>query len=221
MPVDILIALALNYNAEILVIMEIFPGILDKLKGSFYQVKLNVRFSIFNTVDGKQIAEIVVEGIERSVNNPDDIQWQSLLQSAGKQAVLENVRQSVEKINMYYKITGEIEKVYTIVFSGYSPRRESLIIDYLENTAEYHQLTELKNTFGHLELELLTIKRKSILRRRITSDLLKHEIEVATKTMPGNHLFFINPNQMEEIELPSDEEYETSEDSASVPLKTQ
>jgi hypothetical protein len=92
------------------------------------------------------------------------------------------------------------------VFSGYSPRRESLIIDYLENNAEYQQLSELKNTFGHLELELFSIKRKSILRRRITSDLLKKEIEVATKTLPGYHLFFINPDPMEEIETIEDNE---------------
>ena len=157
----------------------------------------------------------MVEGIERSVKNPDDNQWQSLLQRAGKHAVLGNVRQSIEQITLFYQMTGELEQVYTIVFSGYSPRRESLIIDYLENTAEYRQLAELKNTFGHLELELLTLKRKSILRRRITIDLLKQEIEVATKTLPGNHLFFINPNPMEEIGLPSDKESETSEDPAS------
>ena len=106
-------------------------------------------------------------------------------------------------------------QVYNIVFRGYSLRRENLIIDYLENTSVYRKLAELKNTFGYLELELLTLKRKSILRRRITSDLLEQEIEVATKTLPGNHLFFINPNPMEEIELPSDKESETSYDSAS------
>jgi len=215
LPVDILIALALNYNAEILVIMGIIPGERENLKGSFYQVKSTVRLSVFNTADGKQIAETVVEGIERLVNNPDETQRQSLLQMAGKHAVLESVRQSIEQITLFYQRTGEMEQVYSIVFSGYSPRRESLIIDYLENTAEYRQLAELKNTFGHLELELRTLKRKSILRRRITSDLLKQEIEVATKTLPGNHLFFINPNPMEEIELPSDKESETSDDPAS------
>ena len=221
LPVDILIALALNYNTEILVIMEIIPGKLDDHKGSIYQVKSNVRFSIFNTVDGQQISEIVIEGIERSVNYPDETQRQILIQRAGKQAVLENVRQSIEKINMYYESKGEIKKVYTVVFRGYSPRKESLIIDYLENTSEYHQLTELGNTFGHLELELLTLKRKSILRRRITSDLLKEEIEVATKTLPGNNLYFINPNPMEEIELPSNKEFETLENPTSEPLKSQ
>ena len=211
---DIMIALALNYNAEILVIMEIIPGERDNIKGSFYQVKSTVRFSVFNTADGKQISETAVEGIERSVNNPDETQWQRLLKMAGKHAVLESVRQSIEQITLFYQRTGEMEKIFTIVFSGFSPRRESLIIDYLENTAEYRQVTELKNTFGHLELELLTLKRKSILRRRITSDLLKQEIEVAIKTLPGNHLFFINPNPMEEIELPSEKESDTSEDPA-------
>ena len=221
LPLEILIALALNYNSEILVIMEIFPGIHDNLKGSFYQVKSNVRLSIFNTFDGQQISEILVEGIERLVNNPKETQWQVLLQSAGKQAVIENVRQSIEKINIYYQNKVEMAKIFTIAFSGYSPRKESLIINYLENNSEYHQLKELKNTFGHLELELLTLIQKSILRRRITSDLLKEEIEVATKTLPGNHLYFINPNPMEEIGLSPDEEYETSEDPASEQLNSQ
>ena len=212
LPVDYLIALALNYNAEILVIMEIIPGERDNLKGPFYQIKSTVRFSVFNTLDGQQIAETIVEGIERSVINPNENQWQSLLQRAGENAVLENVRRSIEQITLFYQRTGEIEQVYTIVFSGYSPRRVSIIIDYFENTSEYHQLAELKNTFGHLELKLLSLKRKSTLRRRITSDLLKYEIEVATKTLPGYHLFFINPNPMEGIDLDSDNESELFDD---------
>ena len=221
MPVDIMIALALNYKAEILVIMEIIPGERNYLKGAFYQVKSTARLSIFNTTDGRQIAEIQVNGFERSINNPDENQWRILLQMAGKHAVLENVRQSIEKITRFYQETGEMAQVYTIVFSGYSPRRENLIIDYLEKTPVYLQIKELKNTFGHLEFELLTSHRKNILRRRIISDLLKQEIEVATKTLPGNHLFFINPNPMEEIEIPSYKESETSEDPSSEATKYQ
>jgi len=207
-----MIALALNYNAEILVIMEIIPGRRDNLKGSFFQIKSTVRFSVFNTVDGQQIAEIAVEGIERSIFNPDETQRESLLKRAGGNAVLETVRQSIEQITLFYQRKGDMEQVYTIVFSGYSPRRENIIIDYLENTAEYHQLAELKNAFGHLELKLFTLKRKSTLRRRITSDLLKYEIEVATKTLAGNHLYFINPNPMEEIIIASDNKSETTND---------
>ena len=71
------------------------------------------------------------------------------------------------------------------------------------------------NNFGHLEFELVTLQRKNILRRRITSDLLKQEIEVAIKTLPGNQLFFINPNPMEEIKITSDTESKNLNDPAS------
>ena len=201
--------------------MEIIPGERDNLKGPFYQIKSTVRFSVFNTLDGQQIAETIVEGMERSVINPNENQWQNLLQRAVGNAVLENVRRAIEQITLFYQRTSEIEQVYTIVFSGYSPRRESIIIDYFENTSEYHQLEELKNSFGHLELKLLSLKRKSTLRRRITSDLLKYEIEVATKTLPGYHFFFINPNPMEGINLDSDNESEVFDDATEQKLFSQ
>ena len=67
-----------------------------------------------------------------------------------------------------------------------------------QNNADFRQLSELKNTFGHLELELFATKRKSILRRQITSDLIELEIESTTKSIAGNNLFFINPNPMYE-----------------------
>ena len=76
-----------------------------------------------------------------------------------------------------------------------------MIIDYLENDPTFRKLAELKNTLGYLELELFALKRKSILRRKITIDLLELEIEVATKSIAGNNLFFINPNPMEEKEV--------------------
>ena len=85
-----------------------------------------------------------------------------------------------------------------MIFSGYSPRRENLIIDYLENNTAFRKLAELKNTFGYLELELFAKKRKSILSRQITSDLIELEIESTTKSIEGNNLFFINPNPMYE-----------------------
>ena len=73
-----------------------------------------------------------------------------------------------------------------------------MIVEYLENTTAFRKVSELKNTFGFLEIELNTLMHKSTLRRRITSDLLVQEIEVATKSLAGNQLVFINPNPMEE-----------------------
>ena len=196
-PVDSLIALALNYNADVLVLIGMFDGPLKKQLGAFYRVSVVVTFSIYDTSSGQQIAEINVEATEFSVKKPSELKRDMLLGIAGRHASLENVRLTTEHINHFYNKSGDIGNGFSLIFSGYSPRRENLIIDYLENNADFRDLTELKNTFGYLGLEVLFLKRKSVLRRKISSDLLEIEIETANKSIAGNNLFFINPNPME------------------------
>ncbi|MDP6656455.1 MAG: hypothetical protein QGH79_10485 [SAR324 cluster bacterium] len=200
-PVDSLIALALNYNADVLVIMGMNSRPLNKQQGTFYRVTAVVNFSVYDTASGQQIAQTNVKASELSVKKPSVLKRDILLGIAGKHASVENVRRTTEHINRFYQQTDEFGQGFSVIFRGYSPRRESLIIDYLENNTAFRKLSELKNTFGYLELELFALKRKSILRRKITSDLLELEIEVATKSIAGNNLFFINPNPMEEKEF--------------------
>jgi hypothetical protein len=196
-PVDSLIALALNYNADVLVLIGMYDGPLIKQLGAFYRVSVVVTFSIYDTSSGQQIAETNVEATEFSVKKPSELKRDMLLGIAGRHASLENVRLTTEHINHFYNKSGDIGNGFSLIFSGYSPRRENLIIDYLENNADFRDLTELKNTFGYLGLEVLSLKRKSVLRRKISSDLLELEIETANKSIAGNNLFFINPNPME------------------------
>jgi hypothetical protein len=196
-PVDSLIALALNYNADVLVLIGMYDGPLKKQLGAFYRVSVVVTFSIYDTSSGQQIAETNVEATEFSVKKPSELKRDMLLGIAGRHASLENVRLTTEHINHFYNKSGDIGNGFSLIFSGYSPRRENLIIDYLENNADFRDLTELKNTFGYLGLEVLFLKRKSVLRRKISSDLLEIEIETANKSIAGNNLFFINPNPME------------------------
>ena len=196
-PVDSLIALALNYNADVLVLIGMYDGPLKKQLGAFYRVSVVVTFSIYDTSSGQQIAETNVEATEFSVKKPSELKRDMLLGIAGRHASLENVRLTTEHINHFYNKSGDIGNGFSLIFSGYSPRRENLIIDYLENNADFRDLTELKNTFGYLGLEVLSLKRKSVLRRKISSDLLEIEIETANKSIAGNNLFFINPNPME------------------------
>jgi len=195
--VDSLIALALNYNADVLVLIGMYDGPLKKQLGAFYRVSVVVTFSIYDTSSGQQIAETNVEATEFSVKKPSELKRDMLLGIAGRHASLENVRLTTEHINHFYNKSGDIGNGFSLIFSGYSPRRENLIIDYLENNADFRDLTELKNTFGYLGLEVLSLKRKSVLRRKISSDLLEIEIETANKSIAGNNLFFINPNPME------------------------
>ena len=73
-----------------------------------------------------------------------------------------------------------------------------MIIEYFEKNLDFKKIFEIKNRLGYLELGFSYNKRKSILRRKIISDLLKKEIEVVTKSLDGNRLFFINTNLEEE-----------------------
>jgi len=182
--VDTLIALALNYNADILVIMGINTGQRDKQQGTLNKVSAAVHFSVYDAATGQQITETNVEAYEISPKNPSDLEKINLMGKAAEHAVIENVRRSTEQITRFYQEMGVLGQGYSII----------------------RNLAELKNTFGYLELELFTLKRKSILRRRITSDLLEQKIEVATKSIAGNNLYFINPNPMEEEEEEEEEE---------------
>ena len=67
----------------------------------------------------------------------------------------------------------------------------------------------MKNTRGYLEIELFTSQQKSRLRRKIIRDLAEQEIELATQSISGNRLVFINPNPMEEKPLPPAETLES------------
>jgi|GEM_PF-124051 hypothetical protein len=215
--VDSLIALALNYNADVLVIIGMNYGPSNKQHGAFYRVSTVVNFSIYDTASGQQIAETNVEATEFSVKKPSELKRNILFAIAGRHASLENVRLTTENINRFYQKSGDIGHGFSLIFRGYSPRRESLIIDYLENNADFRNLTELKNTFGYLGLEVFFLKRKSVLRRKITSDLLELEIETANKSIAGNNLFFINPNPMEEEEL--EEEMSSADNSSGISKK--
>jgi hypothetical protein len=157
-----------------------------------------VHFRLYEAVTGKQIAETIVVQNEVSIKKPNDHKWNVLFGRAANQAVMESIRQSTEHIIRFYQNTNLAGQEYSIVFKGYSPRSQIMIVEHLENTTAFRKVSELKNTFGFLEIELNTLMHKSTLRRRITSDLLVQEIEVATKSLAGNHLIFINPKPMEE-----------------------
>ncbi|MBC8258247.1 MAG: hypothetical protein H8E38_04470 [SAR324 cluster bacterium] len=214
--VDSLLAAALNLEADILLIMGITSVETDKLQGAFYKVSSTVYLSLYAAPTGQQIAETVVEQHENSVHQLSQSENDILLASAAKQAGRESARRSIEQLTRFYQNSGTGGQSYAIVFSGYSPRRENLIVDYLENSTEVTNLAEVKNTPGLLELELVTLMRKSTLRRRITSDLLELEIETATKSVAGNQLILINPNPMEEEDKEEEEEVSADATEAAV-----
>jgi len=197
--VDSFIALALLYNADILVLMQMNVSQIKRLNGPIQKVLSNIHFSIFDPLTGLQIAETNVNSFGNFAKTLNKTDFESLLITAGKHAGTESVRQSVNHIISYYQKLGFFLKEYSVIFSNYSPQQEKLIIDYFENDFAFRNQNELKNSFGHLELEFYSKKRKGILRRKIISDLKKYEIELIIKTLAGNRIIFINPNSIEEL----------------------
>ena len=146
--------------------------------GAFYRINTKINFSVFDTFTGQQIAETNVDTYELTTKKLSEIKMENLLTTAAKHAVIENVRQSTNHIINFYKKMDFLGQDYSLIFRGFSPNQESLIIEYFENNLAYQNLSELKNTFGYLELELFSLKRKSILRRKIVSELMENEIDV-------------------------------------------
>jgi len=196
-PLDSLISLALIFNADILVLMEMTAVQSDVPDGTFYKINTQINFSAFDTMTGQQIAETHVDSYERSTNKLSGIEMEELLIKVAKYSAIENARQSINHIISFYKKLDFFGRDYSLIFIGFSPSQENLIIEYLETNLAYRNLSELKNTLGYLELELFSLKRKSVLRRKIVSELLEDEIEVATKSLAGNRLIFVNPDPME------------------------
>jgi len=99
--VDSLIALALNHNADVLVVMEMIAVKPYKTSGTLFKVGSKVHFRLYEAVTGKQIAETIVVQNEVSIKKPDDHKWNVLFGKAANQAVMESIRQSTELYNPF------------------------------------------------------------------------------------------------------------------------
>jgi len=189
-----LLALALDQQAEILVQMEMIAGKRDQRGGGFWAVKTTLRLGIYDAATGRQIADIVTEGKELSAKKPGNYDWYRMLGKAGVRAGAEAGRQAISRIAEFYQNVGDSGFAYLIIFRNFSFDQEDAILDYLEGSPGFQQLSELKNTRNYLELELFSSEEKSRLRRKIRRDLRDLEIEVATQSVSGNRMVFINPD---------------------------
>ncbi len=196
---DSFFSLALIFNTDILILLGMNKVHTNKLKEYFNKVETYISFSAYDTFTGQNISETNVSSYETAITKLDHSEINNLLEKAAKQSIKENVRQTVLNINKYYQNLGILGEKFSVIFMNFSPQQKNSIIEYFEKTLVFRNISEIKNRLGYLELEISYNKRKSILRRRIISDLLKNEIEVATKSLDGNRLFFINPNLEEEI----------------------
>ena len=203
-PVDNLIALALDQQAEILVRFELVGGKRDQRGGVFYATKATVRLSVYDANTGRQIADVVTYGKELSANRPGSYDWFNMLGKAGTRAGKDAAQEAIDRVLSYYQSIGDIGNAYLLVFRNYSIEEEDMILDYLENTPGYQQLSELKNTNRYIEIELFSSEDKSRLRRQMRRDLQERNIPLVAQEATGNRIVFLNPRApaIEEVAAP-------------------
>ncbi|MBF0350226.1 MAG: hypothetical protein HQM11_04305 [SAR324 cluster bacterium] len=195
-PAESLIALALDQHAEILVRLEMIAGKRGQKGGMFYAAKVMVRMQVYDASNGRQIADVTKEDKQLSSYAPGPYDWLEMLSKAGKRAGAEASKEAIERISEFYQSVGDTGFAYLIVFRNYTAEEEDKILDYLENTEGFKDLTELKNSLGYLELELFSSESKSRLRRKIRRDLKTEGIGALAQDATGNRMIFVNPAAM-------------------------
>jgi hypothetical protein len=192
-PVDDLIAIALDNHADMLVRFEDIGGERGPQGGQFSVAFATIRVSVYDTSTGRQIADTQVEGKQLLRANAGPYDWERGLSDASRNGAKEATTETIGKIAEYYKQVGDTGFAYLLIFKGYSDDDKDTILDYLEHTEGFKQLSERKNAPDYLEVELFSGEEGSRLRRLIRQGLTEKGIKLQTQSSVGNRIMFQNP----------------------------
>jgi hypothetical protein len=192
-PVDDIIAMALDQQADILVRFENIAGKRGPQGGSFSAAYATIRVSVFDTVTGRQIADTQAEAKQllRAEAGPYD--WEKALAAAAGDASQNASNEAITKIGDYYAQVEDQGTAVLLIFRGYSEDEKDVILDYLENTPGFKQLSELKNAPNYLEVEVFTSEDPSRLRRLVRAGLEDKGMQMQTQQATRNRVLFTNP----------------------------
>lgn len=192
-PVDDIIAMALDQQADIVVRFEDIGGQRGADGGAFSAAYSTIRISVYDTSTGRQIADSQDEDkvLLRADAGPYD--WEKGLSEASSKAAKEAADEAITKIADYYKEVGDTGFVYLLVFKGYSDDEKDVILDFLEGTPGFKQMSEQKSAPQYLELELFSDEEGSRLRRLIRAGLQDKGLKLQIQQTAGNRIVFAKP----------------------------
>ena len=104
---------------------------------------------------------------------------------------------TINRIADFYKQVGDRGSAYLMVFKGFDDDEKDVILDFLENTPNFQQLSELKNTIDYLELELFSGEKASRLRRIVRAGLKKKGLQLQIQFSSRNRIVFTNPKRVQ------------------------
>lgn len=194
-PVNDLIAMALEQRADILVQFENVAGKRGPRGGMFSAAFATIRVSVYDTSTGRQIADAQNEAKHLLRANAGPYDWEKGLSVASAKAAGAVADESINRIADYYKQVGDRGNAFLMVFKGFDDDQKDVILDFLENTPNFQQLSELKNTVNYLELELFSGEKASRLRRIVRSGLKKKGVHLQIQFSGRNRIVFTNPRR--------------------------
>ncbi len=196
-PVDDLIAMALDQRADLLVRFENIAGQRGPKGGLFSAAYATIRVSVFETTTGRQIADTKAEGKQLLQAKAGPYDWERGLSTAADKAATSAAREAIDRIAEHYRRVGDEGFTYLIVFRGFNDDDKDRILDYLENTPGFTDLSELKNTVDYMEVELFSSEGASRVRRMLRAGLKEQGINLQTQSTARNRLVFSNIDKAE------------------------
>lgn len=196
-PMDDLIAMALDQQADILVSFENILGRRGAEGGQFAAAFSTIRVSVYDATSGRQIADSQNEGKVLLRPAAGGYDWEKGHSNAARKAAKKGADEVIARIAAYYQQVGDEGNGILFVFRGFDDDEKDLILDYLENTPGFQQLSELKNAPFYLEVELFSNQSASRLRRLVRRDMKKKGLSLQVQSAARNRVVFANPRRAE------------------------
>ncbi|MEE8554974.1 MAG: hypothetical protein V3T00_03885, partial [bacterium] len=128
-PVDDLIAMALDQQADILVRFENIGGKRGPQGGAFSAAFSTIRVSVFDTNTGRQIADAQTEGKQLLRADAGPYDWEKALAQASIKAARNVADEAISKIGNYYEQVEDQGNAMLLVFRGFDEDQKDAILD--------------------------------------------------------------------------------------------
>lgn len=191
--VEDVIAMALNQRADVVVQVENVAGKRANKGAAFSSAFSTIRLSAYDVVTGRQIADSESRGKKLIASRAGAWDWENALSDAARNAAEQGGQELITKITNYYERIGDQGQVFQLVFRNFNDDEKDKIIDFLEGTPGFRQLSELKNTINYLELELFSREKASRLRRLIRTGLKSKGLTLQILDSTRTRIIFGNP----------------------------
>ena len=194
-PVEDIIAMALDQQANLLVRYENIAGKRGPKGGLFSAAFATIRISVFETSNGRQVADAQAEGKHLLRANPGPYDWEKGLAEAALKASRQAIKEVIDRIAVYYRQLEQEGFKYTVSFRNFNDEEMDKIVDYLESNPNFTNLTNPKFTGKFMEVVITSTQSSLGVQRLLRTGLKEKGIVLQRKFAEGYNIVFSNPQR--------------------------